>query len=169
MEIYALLSNRSPNSTSSNKISLDSRVATALLSVTEAFNLSILLNMDTSGKAHSGSSLKLRQAASHWDKKSPPKLSTGVTNLCDLHHGFCYAGDSMLYLSFPLDNHTILEYPGCLSDISTWMEKQHLELNLAMKFMLSKPILLSITISILMLSFFTLCVSADLVLRENEV
>jgi len=44
----------------------------------------------------------------------------------------CYADDTQLYLSFRPDDPTVsARISGCLADISAWMKKHHLQLNLA--------------------------------------
>ncbi len=44
----------------------------------------------------------------------------------------CYADDTQLYFSFRPDDPTVSTWiSGCLADISAWMKKHHLQLNLA--------------------------------------
>ncbi len=52
----------------------------------------------------------------------------------------CYADDTQLYLSFRPDDPTVAaRISGCLADISAWMKKHHLQLNLAKTEVLAFP------------------------------
>uniref|UniRef100_A0A8C6P425 Reverse transcriptase domain-containing protein n=1 Tax=Nothobranchius furzeri TaxID=105023 RepID=A0A8C6P425_NOTFU len=131
-------------------------LSAAFETVNHGFFLSTLSSMGFTEKAHAWfeSYLTGRSFSVSWLEKSSTvhHLATGVpqgsvlgpllfaiytTSLGEIirSHGFsyhCYADDTQLYLSFPLDNHTVsARTSNCLSDIPKWMKFHHLQLNLS--------------------------------------